>query len=507
MPNLKNNSLINFKKFNTEIKNNPLFYCAGLILFIFSVFIFSFTAEFYSFIDTASIWVREFFGEFYLWLGLACVLFLLIIAFSKYGRIRLGNSPPQFDRLSWIAMLYSAGMGAGILLRAVQEPVFMYQNPPLKTGYPNDIIALEFTFYQWGFTAWAFYGIFALFIGYSLFVRKNNILLGSSLPQLKKIKGIPQSIDLLTILTTVFGLVAAIGLGTTQIEGGISHLTTKDSGTLWIVIALVFLICLLAFFSAYAGVEKGIKRISNWNIYITIALLIFVFLQADIVEVLEQFLTATWYYIKDFFQLSLAIGDFNPGKQFLTDWTYYYWAFWLAWAPFTGIFIARISQGRTIREMILGVLILPSLGSFLWFSVFGGSSFHLIESMSSYNGEFSNVFTSIFKFFEAFPFSNITNIITVLLLISFLVTSVDSAIYVLSMFSDKGNENPNKKYRLIWAVLILIFSEAIILLGNVKPESDVLDAMQKFLIIGSLPFAIFTAIMMLLFVIEIRKKY
>ena len=116
MPNLKNNSLINFKKFNTEIKNNPLFYCAGLILFIFSVFIFSFTTEVYSFIDTASIWVREFFGEFYLWLGLACVLFLLLIAFSKYGRIRLGNSPPQFDRLSWIAMLYSAGMGAGILL-------------------------------------------------------------------------------------------------------------------------------------------------------------------------------------------------------------------------------------------------------------------------------------------------------------------------------------------------------------------------------------------------------
>ena len=478
-----------------------------MILFIFSVIIFSFTTEFYAFIDTASIWVREIFGEFYLWLGLACVLFLLIIGFSKYGRIRLGNSPPQFDRLSWIAMLYSAGMGAGILLRAVQEPVFMYQNPPLKTAYPNDIIALEFTFYQWGFTAWAFYGIFALFIGYSLFVRKNNMLLGTSLPQLKKIKAIPQSIDLLTILTTVFGLVAAIGLGTTQIEGGISHLSDREPGTLWIVISLVFLICLLAFISAYSGVEKGIKPISNWNIYITIALLILVFIQADIIEVLKSFSTATWFYIKDFFQLSLAMGDFNPGKQFLTDWTYYYWAFWLAWAPFTGIFIARISQGRSIREMILGVLILPSLGSFLWFSVFGTSSFEIIENMAAYNGEFSDVFTSVFKFFESFPLSNFTNIVTVLLLISFLVTSVDSAIYVLSMFSDKGNENPKKKYRLVWAALILIFSEAIILLGNVKPESDVLDAMQKFLIIGSLPFAIFTALMMLLFVIEIRKKY
>ncbi|WP_417885951.1 BCCT family transporter [Zunongwangia sp.] len=497
------------KKFslNIEVRKNPLFYTAAFILFFFSVFIFSFTSKFYSFIESASIWIREIFGTFYLVLGLTCVLFLLVIAFSKYGRIRLGNSPPQFDRMSWIAMLYSAGMGSGILLRAVQEPAFMFENPPLETSYPNDIIALEFTFYQWGFTAWAFYGIFALFIGYSLFVRKNNILLGTSLPQLKKIRGIPQSIDLLTILTTVFGLVAAIGLGTTQIEGGISHLSETKSGTLWIVLALVFLICLLAFFSAYAGVEKGIKRISNLNIYCTIAVLIFVFIQTDIIEVLRQFFTASWYYITDFFQLSLATGNFNPGKKFLTDWTYYYWAFWLAWAPFTGIFIARISQGRSIREMILGVLLLPSLGSFLWFSVFGGTSFNIIENMQHYNGEFRNVFTSIFTFFEYFPLSNIINIGIILLLISFLVTSVDSAIYVLSMFSDKGSENPKKKYRLIWAVLLLIFSEAIVILGSVKPENDILDAMQKFLIIGSLPFAFLTAIMMLLFIVELRRNF
>lgn len=507
MPNLKKRSLIKASQFYNEIQRNLLFYSAAFLLFIFSIIIFWFTSEFYVFIENASIWVREIFGTFYLMLGLACVLFLLLIAFSKYGKIRLGNSPPQFDKMSWIAMLYSAGMGSGILLRAVQEPAFMFENTPLKTGYSKEITALEFTFYQWGFTAWAFYGIFALFIGYSLFVRKNNILLGTSLPQLKKIKGIPQSIDLLTILTTVFGLVAAIGLGTTQIEGGLSHLTSTTSGTLWIVLALVFLICLLAFISAYSGVEKGIKRISNLNIYCTLALLIFVLIQSDILQILQQFFTAFWYYVTDFFQLSLAIGNFNPGKQFLTDWTYYYWAFWLAWAPFTGIFIARISQGRSIREMILGVLLFPSLGSFLWFSVFGGESFSIIENMQNYNGDFSNVFTSIFRFFEYFPLSNLINILTVALLISFLVTSVDSAIYVLSMFSNKGNENPKKKYRLIWAALLLIFSEAIIVLGNVKPESDVLDAMQKFLIIGSLPFALLTVLMMILFIYELRRRF
>jgi len=494
-------------KFYRTISKNPLLYLASGSLFLLALFIFFFTAEFYKLIDSGSIWVREIFGGFYLWLGLICVFFLIFIAFSKFGKIKLGKTPPEFDRLSWIAMLYSAGMGAGILLRAVQEPVFMFLNPPINTGAAAEIISLEYTFYQWGFTAWAFYGVFALLIAYNLFVRKSNILLGTSLPQLKKIKYLPAGVNLITILTTVFGLVAAIGLGTTQIEGGISHIISKPTGSLWLIALLVLMICILAFISAFAGIKKGIKRISNWNIYITIFLMLFIFFQIDIGKVFSQFFESLYRYIIDFVPLSLAMGNHNPGKEFLTDWTYYYWAFWLAWAPFTGIFIARISKGRTIREMILGVLLIPSLGSFFWFSVFGSASFDLIENMNSYNGEFDSVFTSMFRFFEAFPFSNFTNIITVVLLVSFLVTSVDSAIYVLSMFSDKGKEHPKKKFRLIWAVLILIFSEAIIVLGNIKPDSDVLTAMQKFLIISSLPFALFTAVIMVLFLRELFKKY
>ena len=486
---------------------NPLLYIASGILFFLALFIFFFTDFFYELIEIGSVWVREYFGGFYLWLGLLCVFFLIFIAFSKFGRLKLGNSPPEFDRLSWIAMLYSAGMGSGILLRAVQEPVFMFLNPPIETSSTSEVIALEYTFYQWGFTAWAFYGIFALLIAYSLFVRKSDILLGTSLPQLKKIKYLPEGVNLLTILTTVFGLVAAIGLGTTQIEGGISHLTSTTAGTIWLIILLVFIICLVAFISAFAGINKGIKRISNWNIYITVILMFFVFFQIDIMNVVSRFFESLYSYIIDFVPLSLALGKYNPGKDFLTDWTYYYWAFWLAWAPFTGIFIARISKGRSIREMILGVLVIPSLGSFFWFSVFGSASFDLIGNMESYSGEFDNVFTSLFRFFEAFPLANFTNIITILLLISFLVTSVDSAIYVLSMFSDKGKEHPRKKFRLIWAILILIFSESIIILGSIKPDSNVLTAMQKFLIISSLPFAFFTAAIIILFLRDLYKKY
>lgn len=494
-------------KFIRHFTSNLTLGLASGLLFLFSLFIFSFTEEFYSFIEKSSLWIREIFGSFYLWLGLICVFFLVGIAFSRFGKIRLGPSPPQFNRLSWIAMLYSAGMGAGILLRAVQEPVFMFLNPPIDTASSAEIISLEYTFYQWGFTAWAFYGIFALLIGYSLFVSKNNILLGNSLPHFKRVKLLPHGIDLLTILTTVFGLVAAIGLGTTQIEGGFSHLTSKPAGTLWLILLLVFLICLFAFISAYAGVENGIKRISTWNIYTTIFLLIFVAFNIDFLQMLRRFLEAFYNYILHFIPLSLAWGNYDPGKEFLTNWTYYYWAFWLAWAPFTGIFIARISKGRTIREMILGVLLIPSLGSFFWFSVFGSASFDLIAQWTSYQQEFDNVFTSIFRFFTYLPLSGTVNSLAVLLLISYLVTSVDSAIYVLSMFSDKGRENPKRKYRLIWAVIILIFSEAIIILGNVHPESDVLTAMQKFLIISSLPFAFFTAGIMILFLKLLFRRH
>ena len=492
-------------KISILLQKNKVLAISTAVLLIFACVIFFFTKEFYSAIETGSLWVREVFGSFYLWLGLFCVFFLLAIAFSKYGKIRLGNSPPEFGLLAWSAMLYSAGMGAGILLRAVQEPVFMFLNPPLNTGSKAEIIALEYTFYQWGFTAWAFYGTFALIIGYSLFVRKNRINLGQSLPVLQKSRLLPAGIDILTILTTVFGLVAAIGLGTTQMEGGISHLIAQPAGNIRISLTLVFIISLIAFFSAFAGLDKGIKRISTWNIFLTLALLIFVFVQADIAAILSNFFVSLYHYIIDFIPLSLAWGDYNPGKDFLTDWTYYYWAFWLAWAPFTGIFIARISRGRSIRQMILGVLLIPSLGSFFWFSVFGSVSFDLINQMPGYQGEFDNVFTSIFEFFRNFPASGLINVLVVILLASFLITSVDSAIFVLSMFSDHGRENPSRTYKFIWALILLIFSEAIIILGNAKPEADVLTAMQKFLIISSLPFALFTGAMLLLFFRELRR--
>ncbi len=465
----------------------------------------------YNVIETTSIWVRNHFGYFYLYLGLGCVLLLIAIALSPLGKIKLGkkNEKPEFTIWAWTAMLYSAGMGAGILLRAVQEPTYMQQNPPYLSDLSPNILALEFTFYQWGFTAWAFYGLFAMIIGYYLFVKKKKVLVSSTIEDIIPNKAARTSIDVLTIMTTVFGLVAAIGLGTTQINGGLNYISSSNFGLI-ATLLLTTVISALAFYSAWKGVNKGIQVLSKVNILITLAVLLFTLVQSDIPMVMTNFITATFQYIIDFIPLSLAIGSYDPGIAFLTDWTFYYWAFWLAWAPFTGIFIARISKGRSLRQLLLGVLIIPSLGTFFWFSVFGTSAFQLIEGWGSYNGEFDGVFSSIFVFFGNYSFSTFLNITTIVLLIGFLVTSVDSAVFVLSMFSDKGKKDPSKRHRLIWSLFIFLATIALILLGNARPEVDVLIAAQKLLIITSLPFAFFMVFMTFVFLRELlghHRKY
>ncbi|MGB5693658.1 MAG: BCCT family transporter [Flavobacteriaceae bacterium] len=488
--------------------NNRLLAVSLGLLLLFTLTVFLFTNDSYELIESCSVWVRNYFGYFYLYLGLGCVLLLVLLSLSPLGSIRLGKSgqKPEHSNWAWISMLYSAGMGAGILLRAVQEPVFMLQNPPFNTTSARETLALEYTFFQWGFTPWAFYGLFAMIIGYALFVKHKKVRVSNAIEDAIPNKMARGGIDIITILTTVFGLIAAIGLGTTQINGGLNHLSESEFG-LGTTLALAILISVLAFISVWRGVNKGIKMISKFNILITVGLLIIVFILSDMGAILGAFLSATFAYLVDFVPMSIAFGNYNPGLDFLTDWTFYYWAFWIAWAPFTGIFIARISKGRTIRELLLGVMIIPSIGTFLWFSVFGTSAFQLIQNWGNYQGEFDNVFSSIFVFFQHYPVAALLNFTTILLLISFLVTSVDSAVLVLSMFTDRGKKTPRRSHRFLWSVIVLLATLALIVLGHAKEDIDVLVAIQKLLIITSLPFSVFMLVMIPIFVNSlIRNK-
>ncbi len=482
-----------------QLRENTLLSVSAGIILLLSLCVFFATDTSYLAIEATSLWVRNHFGYFYLYLGLGCVLLLLVLAFSPLGSIRLGSGlRPEHSLWSWTAMLYSAGMGAGILLRAVQEPVFMQQHPPYPSPLEPEVLALEFTFYQWGFTAWAFYGLFAMVIGYALFVGKRKVRVSAAIENSIPNKLARNGIDIMTIITTVFGLIAAIGLGTAQIHGGINHLSGSTQG-LWLSLLLACCISGVAFYSVWKGVNRGIKVLSRYNILLTLFLLAYIFIWGDMGLIFRNFASALFQYLVDFIPLSLAHGAYDPGIDFLTDWTFYYWAFWLAWAPFTGIFIARISKGRTLRQLLLGVLIIPSLGTFFWFSVFGSTAFDLIEAWGGYQGEFDNVFTSLFLFLEQFPLAGLLSGLSLLLLIGFLVTSVDSAVYVLSMFTDGGKKNPGKRHRLMWSVFILLATLALLVLGNAKPEMDVLVAAQKLLIVTSLPFSFFMVVMTLIF--------
>ena len=402
-------------------------------------------------------------------------------------------------------MLYSAGMGAGILLRAVQEPVYMQQNPPYSSNLSNEVLALEYTFFQWGFTPWAFYGLFAMIVGYALFVKHKKVRVSNTIEDTIPNRFAREGIDIMTIITTVFGLIAAIGLGTTQITGGLSHLSEGEFGLIS-TLMLTLIISVLAFISVWRGVNKGIKVISKFNILVTMVLLVYIFITNDILAILKSFFQSIFAYLVDFVPMSIAYGSYNPGLDFLTDWTFYYWAFWLAWAPFTGIFIARISKGRTLRQLLLGVMIIPSLGTFIWFSVFGTSAFQLIETWGQYNGEFNNVFTSVFIFFQSYATSDWLNVVTIFLLISFLVTSVDSAVLVLSMFTDQGKKVPRRSHRLLWSAIVLLATLALILLGHAKENIDVLVAIQKLLIITSLPFSIFMVAMTVIYLRNVIRE-
>ncbi|EOZ95165.1 Glycine betaine transporter OpuD [Indibacter alkaliphilus LW1] len=425
------------------------------------------------------------FGFFYLILGFLSVILLFVLAFSKWGKIRFGQERPAYSWFSWIAMLYSTGMGAGLLLRAVQEPVFYFQNPPRSSILSTGDFALQYTFFHWGLTPWAFYGLFGLIMAYVLYVKKAAALSSSLLSGEAQISILAVLMNVLTIVCTLLGVVAALGLGSRQLLEAIGSLGDIPTNALQAVMAVV-VVTGIATTSALLGMQKGIKNLSNFNLSLATVLLISVAILSWSGGVQFGFLNILGNYVYEFASMSLNLGNHQVGIEFLQDWTYFYWAFWLAWAPFTGVFIARISKGRSIREFVLAVLIVPALGTFIWFTVFGQSAFHLIQSGKASFEDFQSIYTGLFIFLDYFPWAGITKIIGLVLVFTFLITSVDSAIYVLSMFTDRGNVKPSKTYRLFWGLMIGLFTIGLILIG----KEALLEAVSQMLIVFAFPFSL-----------------
>jgi glycine betaine transporter len=444
-------------------------------------------------LQTINASVLSLFSSYYLWVGFGIAIIAIILIFLPFAKQRLGTQRAEYSYFSWIALLYSTGMGSGLLLRAVQEPSYYLFNPPVK-AVDNVQLSLQYTFFHWGLTPWCFYSLFGLIIAYNYYIGGAKSF-RSALNFSDKDGYFQKIVGLFIVLITIVGVVASLGLGAGQFIGGVSSYFGIAIGKdiLWLTI---FGVGLVATLSALTGIHKVIKYLADFDIVISILLMLFVFTQLQISQLISNSLPALKNYLVHFAEMSLSIGDFQLSAEFLSNWTVFYWAFWLAWVPFTGIFIARISKGRTIREFLVATIIVPTVATMVWFSVFGTKAFDIIQSKSISENPFNSIFTSLFDFFEYLPFSEVTILLSSILILTAIINSVDSAIFVVSIFSDKGIENPSKIHKVIWGIIITATALGLASVGT----DSLLNAVSSLLIIMALPFSLIYILYVILFI-------
>ncbi|WP_027340433.1 glycine betaine uptake BCCT transporter [Halonatronum saccharophilum] len=412
------------------------------------------------------------FGWLYLMSMFFFVTFTLIIAFSKYGQIRLGedDSRPEYSNVSWFAMLFSAGMGIGLVFWGVAEPLNHFVNPPNLTGGTAEAanFALRTSFFHWGIHPWANYSILALALAYFQFRKGKPGLVSSIFIPLigeKRAGGIiGQLIDILAICATVAGVATSLGLGTLQINSGLNYLFGLPQNTV-IQLLIIGVVTVLFMISAVSGLDKGIKILSNTNLIIALVLMVLALILGPTVKIVNALTNNFGAYLGDVVRRSFHIRPFGD-NTWIGDWTIFYWAWWIAWAPFVGTFIARISRGRKIKEFIIGVTVIPSLGSFIWFATFGTLGIDLGLEIASKAVEVTE--TAFFVVVNHYPLGRLISFVAVVLLCTFFVTSADSATFVLGMMSSNGDLRPTTKRKVTWGVVQSLLALTLIVAGGLQ---------------------------------------
>ncbi|MBO2545978.1 MULTISPECIES: BCCT family transporter [Salegentibacter] len=433
------------------------------------------------------------------WFFIMCVniflVFLVYLALGQFGNMRIGgqNAKPEFKTLSWFAMLFSAGMGIGLLFFSVGEPVMHFTAPP--TGEPGTAAAaqeaMNFTFLHWGFHAWGVYALVGLALAYFTYTRGLPLTIRSIFyPFLgDKIYGkIGDAIDIFAVLATLFGLATSLGFGVQQIASGLDHVFNIPSGITTQVL-LIAGITLIATISVVLGVDKGVKFLSEWNMRVALLLLGLALVLGPTVFIFRSFVENTGSYLFNFIEISTWSETFT-NSSWQNDWTVFYWGWWIGWSPFVGMFIARISKGRTIREFVLGVLLVPSLVTFFWLSAFGSVSIQeaLGGDMSIIDAVNDDIATALFVFFEDYPLSMVINVVAVILIAGFFITSSDSGSLVIDSLTSGGKIDAPKGQRIFWAVTEGTVAAVLLIGGG-------LQALQTATIVTGLPFAVILLIM------------
>ncbi|MGK5627660.1 BCCT family transporter [Streptomyces sp. URMC 123] len=439
-------------------------------------------------------WVLSNFGWLFVVAADAFLVLCVVIALSRFGRIRLGrdDAEPEFGNLAWIAMMFSAGMGIGLMFYGVGEPLQHYLSPPPASGVEPLTgaaarTALEYSFFHWTLQPWAIYGMAGLALAYSVFRKgRGNRLSSVFVPLLgaRRADGWQgRGIDLLSVFATVFGTATSLGLGALQVAEGLD-LTAGVENTR--TVQLIVIISLSAAFvgSAFSGLHKGVKWLSTLNIVLAAVLMVFVFVVGPTVHVLDTIPASLGGYLHDLLPMASRTGAFTD-QAWLGAWTIFYWAWWLSWAPFVGTFIARISHGRTIREFLVGVLLVPSGATMLWFCVLGGSALRLDATGAADLAETATTGAeaALFAMLDALPLSTVTSWVAMLLVMTYFVTSADSASLVMGSLTSRGALHPRTWLVVLWGVLMAAVAAVLLVAGG-------LNSLQTATILVALPFAL-----------------
>ena len=444
-------------------------------------------------------YITETFGWFYMLAVASFLLFIVIVACSSWGNIKLGpdHAAPQYSFPAWFAMLFSAGYGIALLFFGVAEPVTHFANPPAGTAETLDAAkqAMQIAFFHWGFHIWAIYGLVGLVLAYFSFRHGLPLSMRSALYPLigDKIYGpIGHTVDVVAILGTLFGIATTLGLSVAQINAGLHYLWPSIPISNTVQVITIAAVTALALISVVAGLDKGVKNLSILNMVLAVALMLFVFLVGPSIFILEAFLQNTGSYLNNIVERTFNLQAYTH-SDWIGNWTLFIFGWTIAWAPFVGLFIAKISRGRTIRQFVFGVMLVPTIFTFMWFSVFGDTALHLImnEGYTALITEVQNdKAIALFKLFEHLPLTSIVSFITVILIVTFFVTSSDSGSLVIDSLASGGLMHTPALQRAFWAILEGVVAAVLLMAGG-------LSALQTMTIVTALPFAIIMIIAML----------
>ena len=447
--------------------------------------------SFSNFASTALSFVVNNFGWAFVLFGTIFVFFIIAIAVSKFGLIRLGrqDEAPEFSTVSWIAMMFAAGMGIGLMFYGTTEPLTFYRNG--VPGHTEHEVGTAFatTLFHWTLHPWSIYGIVGLAIAYSTFRMGRKQLLSSAFVSLigeKRADGfLGGLIDALAIVATVFGTAASLGIGALQIGAGLEAAGIVEEARNNTVLTIVLILTLAFLVSAMSGVGKGIQYVSNANMVLASLLAIFVFVLGPTVAVLNMVPTAIGNYLQSFFEMAARTADSADGTagEWLSGWTIFYWAWWISWSPFVGMFLARISRGRTVREFIVGVTLVPAAVTVVWFAIFGGTAIHFEQADESIWGD-GDAKTQLFSLLHSLPGGTIAGFFAMILLATFFITSADSASTVMGSMSMHGRLEANRWVTAAWGALTAAIGLTLLISGG----NDALSNLQSVTIIAASPF-------------------